>query len=170
VPTSRVVEILNERHGYNLPVDETVAHKEGLFLEMSVEIAAIEPVVSLAREYHGRKPLAVASGGHHRIVLGRLDALQRQCRAVTISTVVTAEDITHPKPAPEALELALRHLSLSPVEAVYVGDAHADFEMSRAAGVSFVGVSSEFANLMEDHPEYDVHPIATLPRVIELIK
>jgi hypothetical protein len=68
-----------------------------------------------------------------------------------------------PKPAPEALELALTHLSIPPHDAVYVGDAHADFEMSRAAGVRFVGVASEFANLIEDHPEYALHSIESLP-------
>jgi hypothetical protein len=48
VPTSRIVEILNERHGYSIPVAETVAKKEAIFLELSVQIAAIEPVVALA--------------------------------------------------------------------------------------------------------------------------
>jgi beta-phosphoglucomutase-like phosphatase (HAD superfamily) len=66
VPTSRIVEILNERHGLHLDVNETVAHKEHLFLEFSHEIAAIEPVVALARSYAGLKPMAVASGGHRR--------------------------------------------------------------------------------------------------------
>ena len=41
-----------------LPVEETVAIKEKFFLEYSSEIAPIEPVVALAREWHGRKPLA----------------------------------------------------------------------------------------------------------------
>ena len=34
VPTARIVEILNERHGHHLPVNETVAHKEALFEEL----------------------------------------------------------------------------------------------------------------------------------------
>ena len=108
----------------------------------------------------------VTSGSKSRVV----NDLDRLGIADRFSTVVTAEDITRPKPAPEALELALRHLSISPVQAIYVGDAHADFEMSRAAGVPFIGVPSEFANLTDDHPEYDVHPIASLPRVIESLR
>jgi phosphoglycolate phosphatase-like HAD superfamily hydrolase len=96
--------------------------------------------------------------------------LERLAIAHRFSTVITGDDISDPKPAPESLEMALLHLNLSPEESLYVGDAHADFEMSRAAGVTFIGVSSEFANLKEDHPEYDVHPIASLSRVIESIK
>lgn len=104
----------------------------------------------------------VTSGSKSRVVsdLARLDIARH------FSTVVTAEDINKPKPAPDALELAMRHLSVNPHDAVYVGDAHADFEMSRAAGVRFIGVASEFANLAEDHPEYDLHPITALPDVI----
>jgi HAD superfamily hydrolase (TIGR01549 family) len=82
------------------------------------------------------------------------------------SVVVTGDDVAEPKPAPEGLETALDRLALSAGEAVYVGDAHADFEMARAAGVRFFGVPSEFANLPDDHPEYDVHPIAALPELL----
>ena len=104
----------------------------------------------------------VTSGSKPRVTndLRRLDI------ASHFSSIVTGDDITDPKPAPEALELALNDLSLSPSEAIYVGDAHADFEMSRAAGVPFIGVASEFANLVEDHADYDIHPIVALPELI----
>jgi phosphoglycolate phosphatase/pyrophosphatase PpaX len=108
----------------------------------------------------------VTSGSSSRVI----NDLDRLAIAHRFSIVVTGDDISKPKPAPESLEMALVHLNLSPSESLYVGDAHADFEMSRAAGVTFIGVSSEFANLTDDHPEYDVHPIASLPRVIESLK
>jgi HAD superfamily hydrolase (TIGR01549 family) len=105
----------------------------------------------------------VTSGSKSRVVndLARLGISGR------FSTVVTGDDIARPKPAPEGLERAIRELAIGPHESVYVGDAHADFEMSRAAGVRFIGVMSEFANLTEDHPEYDVHPITSIRHVIE---
>ena len=107
----------------------------------------------------------VTSGSRSRVAsdLARLNIARH------FSTVVTAEDISQPKPAPEGIETALRNLSLAPHKAVYVGDAHADFEMSRAAGVRFIGVASEFANLLTDHPEYDLHPIVSLPKVLEAL-
>lgn len=81
-------------------------------------------------------------------------------------TVVTADDIREPKPAPESLLLALDHLAVAPAHALYVGDAHADFEMARAASVPFLGVRSEFANLIEGHSEYDVLSIDALATAI----
>ena len=105
----------------------------------------------------------VTSGSKSRVLrdMDRLDIHEY------FSTLITGDDISEPKPAPQGLTMALEKLSLSPDQAVYVGDAHADFEMSRAAGVPFIGVPSEFANLIDDHPEYDIHSIASLPEVIK---
>jgi pyrophosphatase PpaX len=104
----------------------------------------------------------VTSGSKSRVLrdMDRLDIHKY------FSALVTGDDITEPKPTPQGLMMAIEHLSIMPNEAVYVGDAHADFEMSRAAGVPFIGVPSEFANLTSDHPEYDLHSIASLHDVI----
>src|SRR5262249_15591808 len=85
----------------------------------------------------------VTSGSKSRVIRD----LDRTGIAKYFYAVVTGDDISEPKPAPEGLEIAMRTLSVLPNETIYVGDAHADFEMARAAGVSFYGVASEFANL-----------------------
>ena len=105
----------------------------------------------------------VTSGSKSRVLrdIGRLDIHKY------FSTLITGDDISKPKPDTQWLNMALDELALSPAEAIYVGDAHADFEMARAGGVPFIGVASEFANLIEDHPEYDVYSISALPGVIE---
>jgi phosphoglycolate phosphatase/pyrophosphatase PpaX len=114
----------------------------------------------LADEYE----LGIVTSGSKSRVLRDMDRLDIHRY---FSALITGDDISEPKPAPQGLHMALEKLSLSPGEAVYVGDAHADFEMSRAAGVPFIGVPSEFANLTHDHPEYDVHSIVSLPEVIK---
>jgi haloacid dehalogenase superfamily, subfamily IA, variant 3 with third motif having DD or ED/haloacid dehalogenase superfamily, subfamily IA, variant 1 with third motif having Dx(3-4)D or Dx(3-4)E len=107
----------------------------------------------------------VTSGSKGRV----LTDLDRTGIATYFSSVVTGDDITEPKPSPEGLEIAMRQLSVTPAEAIYVGDAHADFEMARAARVRFFGVPSEFANLSPDHPEYDIHTINALPDMVKLL-
>lgn len=111
-------------------------------------------VEQMLSELATRHELGIVTSGSKSRVLNDLDRL---AIADHFTVVVTGDDITEPKPAPEGLELALRHLSIVPTEAVYIGDAHADFEMSRAAGVPFIGVASEFANLLDGHPEYRIH-------------
>jgi len=135
VPTARIVEILNERHGLNMPVDATVAHKESLFLEMSSEIAAIEPVVALARRYHGHKPLGVASGGHRRIVMNTLRALGI---AELFQAIVCSEDYQRGKPSPDPfLEAALR-LDVAPERCLVFEDTATGIAAATAAGMQSV--------------------------------
>jgi pyrophosphatase PpaX len=81
-------------------------------------------------------------------------------------TVITGDDIKTPKPSPEGLELALSKLESQADEAIYVGDSTADYEMAKAAGVYFIGVSSEFRSLNNNHPIYLVQSIADLQRLL----
>jgi len=135
VPTSRIVEILNERHGYSIPVAETVARKENLFLELSVQIAAIEPVVALAREWHGRKPLAVASGGHRRVVHNTLKALGI-CHL--FNTIVCSEDYLRGKPHPDPFLEAARRLGVIPEKCLVFEDTQTGVQAATAAGMASV--------------------------------
>ncbi|MHA3773398.1 HAD family hydrolase [Verrucomicrobiota bacterium sgz303538] len=135
VPTARIVELLNERHGLGLPVHETVARKEAIFLELSPQVAAIEPVVALAKKFAGKKPMAVASGGHRRIVMTTLRALGI---ADLFQAVVTAEDYHRGKPAPDPfLEAALR-LGVPPSECLVFEDTSTGIAAATAAGMKSV--------------------------------
>ncbi len=135
VPTSRVVEILNERHGYNMPVEETVAVKEKYFLEFSSEIAAIEPVVALAREWHGRKRMAVASGGHRRIVMNTLRALGI---AELFDAIVCSEDYLRGKPHPDPFLEAASRLNVVPERCLVFEDTSTGLAAAKAAGMACV--------------------------------
>jgi phosphoglycolate phosphatase/pyrophosphatase PpaX len=132
---------------------EAESHRAELFPGVS------EVIEKLSSEY---RLGVVTSGSRSRVVRD----MERLGLNKYFSTLVTGDDISEPKPAPEGLELALRNLHLSPKDAIYVGDAHADFEMSRAAGVPFIGVSSELENLTYEHPEYEIHVITAVPDVI----
>ena len=135
MPTARIVEILNERHGLTMAVEATVAHKESLFLEMSHSIAAIEPVVALARRYHGHKPLGVASGGHRRIVMNTLRALGI---ADLFQAIVCSEDYQRGKPSPDPfLEAALR-LDVAPERCLVFEDTATGIAAATAAGMQSV--------------------------------
>lgn len=96
--------------------------------------------------------------------------VERDLKATGINhffkTVVTGDDIKTPKPSPEGLELALSMLESKADEAMYIGDASADYEMAKTAGVFFIGVNSEFESLINNNPDYVVNSIADLPKLI----
>jgi len=54
--------------------------------------------------------------------------------------IVGADEVTHPKPHPEPVLLALERLSVPATGAVFVGDSRHDIECGRAAGVKTAAV------------------------------
>lgn len=52
--------------------------------------------------------------------------------------VVTALDVSHPKPHPEPLQKVLEAFSLAPEQAVYIGDTAVDEQASMAARIPFI--------------------------------
>lgn len=100
----------------------------------------------------------VTSGSKKRV----LKDIERTGIRPFFKTIVTGNDVLAPKPSPEALELALRNLEVRRDEVAYIGDAHADFEMAKKAGIRFIGVNSDFASLSSDHKDYKIYSITEL--------
>ena len=137
IPAPRIVEILNERHGHNLPVMETAKYKESLFERLIPETLPIEPVVDIVREYHGTLPMAVATGGFRHIVHKTLDVLQLRER---FQAIVCAEDVEHGKPAPDVFLEAARRLGVDPALCMAFEDATPGIQAATAAGMLVVDV------------------------------
>lgn len=132
IPTRRIIEILNEKHGYKLPVDEATERKENLFVELIPKVAPIEPVVELVRQYHGKLPMAVATGGTRSICTKTLVALGLDAY---FQAVVTADDVQHGKPAPDIFLEAARRLDVLPGLCCAFEDADLGLQAARAAGM-----------------------------------
>lgn len=80
--------------------------------------------------------------------------------------IITGDDIKNPKPSPEGLQLAIERLNTNTNNAIYIGDSSADYEMAKAAGVYFIGVSSEFNSLGSNHPDYSILSLIDLPKLM----
>ena len=135
VPTERIVEILNERHGHTMPVRQTAALKDRLFTEMIPKILPIEPAVELVHQFYGAKPLAVASGGTREIVTRILNALGILKK---FQVVVTTEDCRRGKPAPDPFLEAARQLGIAPQRCLVFEDTTAGVAAAEAAAMQWV--------------------------------
>ena len=56
-----------------------------------------------------------------------------------VERVFTPDDVEHPKPAPDMVLAAMRHLGATPAETLLVGDSANDFGAARAAGITSIG-------------------------------
>jgi pyrophosphatase PpaX len=105
------------------------------------------------------------------VTAGSRDRVRQQLRYFELrehfSACVFSEDTTHKKPHPAPLELALKRLRAMPDETVYVGDAPADIEMARRAGVRAIGVLGPFPSagqIRAARPDLLLESIRELPR------
>ncbi|MEI8234628.1 MAG: HAD family phosphatase [Verrucomicrobiota bacterium] len=137
VPTERIVEILNERHGRQMPVVATAKTKEDLYIQLIPKILPIQPVVDFVHQFHGKKPLAVASGGHRAIVRKTLTALGIVDR---FDAIVGAEDYLHGKPAPDPFLEAARQIGVAPARCLAFEDTALGIQSATAAGMKTVRV------------------------------
>jgi beta-phosphoglucomutase family hydrolase len=132
IPTHTIIEILNDKHGYTLPVREAAERKDALFVELIPRVTPIEPVVKLVKHFAGRLPMAVATGGTRALcaktlsVLGLLDHFQ---------ALVTADDVEHGKPAPDIFLEAARRIGVPPEQCCAFEDAELGLQSARAAGM-----------------------------------
>lgn len=55
--------------------------------------------------------------------------------------IIGGEDVTHAKPSPEGLLLALSRLNVPKNETLYIGDSTIDARTAQAAGVDFAGIT-----------------------------
>ena len=137
VPTARIIEILNERHGHAMPVQETADYKEDLYQRLIPRVVPIEPVVVLVRQYAGRLPMAVATGATQAIArktLGSLGLLEH------FQAIVTADDVEHGKPAPDIFLEAARRIGVPPEHCYAFEDADLGLQSARAAGMTAIDI------------------------------
>jgi beta-phosphoglucomutase family hydrolase len=137
IPTPKIIEILNERHGHNMPVMETAHAKELLFEQTLHEVKPIDPVVQVIRDYHGKLPMAVATGGFRRIATKTLQILGLWEK---IDALVAAEDVEHGKPAPDVFLEAARRINVDPTLCMAFEDANLGVQSATAAGMLVVDI------------------------------
>ena len=142
VPTLRVAELLGRHYGLALDPERVFHEKEGLFLEMQDEMEVIEPVVAFARQWHGRAPLSVASGGPRPIVRRTLELMGLD---ELFPVLVTPEDVVHGKPAPDMFLLAAERMGVAPARCLVFEDALPGIQAAAAAGMQWVHVPSRRA-------------------------
>jgi phosphoglycolate phosphatase len=104
--------------------------------EMLKPVEGIQPLLSRLKKKGFF--LALATSDERRDTEAMLNALDMEG---LFDIVLCAGDVSPPKPHPEAILNICRQLSISPQEAIFVGDTVADMMMGRGAGVALtVGI------------------------------
>ena len=137
MPTAQIIEMLNERHGHSMPVQETADFKESLYQQLIPRVVPIGPVVVLVKQFAGKLPMAVATGGTQAIcrkTLGSLGLLEY------FGHIVTADDVKHGKPAPDIFLEAARRIGVPPQSCYAFEDGELGLQAARAAGMTAIDI------------------------------
>ncbi len=137
VPSRDILKTLREEQGLSYDHHEVSVEKERAFLPFLPTVRGIPEVIAIAREHHGKLPMAVASGGKKRIVEG---VLQHLGIRHWFAAVVTSEDVTRQKPQPDIFLEAARLLGVEPQFCRGFEDTDLGMSAIRAAGMDAVDV------------------------------
>lgn len=114
-----------------------VAFQAGLHLMQEVTVIA-----EIARAWHGRVPMAVATNGHRVNVKATLEATKLLS---LFDFIVAAEDVKQGKPAPDVFLEAARRMKVAPEKCVVFEDSDEGLEGARKAGMREIDIRQYFA-------------------------
>ncbi len=132
------VKILNAKYGSQIDPDSVAELKATLFHQHIPEVAVVPSVAAIAREWHGRLPMSVASGSEEPTV--------RACLSATgllslFQTIVTPRDVARGKPAPDMFLLAAERMGVDPADCLVFEDGQSGLDAAKAAGMESVFVA-----------------------------
>lgn len=137
VPSRDILRMLADEQGRSLDHIAIAHEKEEAYLPLMAEVEPIHGVVEIAKEHHGKIPMAVASGGTERIIRQVLEHLKI---SQLFDAVVTSEMVKHQKPAPDIFLEAARRIGVDPRFCRAYEDTELGLQAIRAAGMEAVDV------------------------------
>ena len=136
-PPFRIIQILAAEQRIEVDARAVAAEKEASYLTLLDHVQPIEPIVDVVRRYHGRLPMAVASGSTRAVVNRTLIHLQL---TNIFSCQVTSEDTERHKPDPDVFLKAAQLLGVPPASCRVYEDADGGIEAAQRAGMKYFDV------------------------------
>jgi HAD superfamily hydrolase (TIGR01509 family) len=129
------------RYRVTADVNIAMAHKEARYYHLATghlqPFPGVRSLLTRLRDQGYR--LALASSGDRVKVAFGMQALKLNG---TFEAVVSGNDVTHSKPAPEIYMMAAQRLGVAPVACVAIEDAPAGVEAAKRAGMRCIAVTN----------------------------
>ncbi|MBI5385792.1 MAG: HAD-IA family hydrolase [Verrucomicrobia bacterium] len=142
IPSRDILRTLRDEQGLSFDPLAVAREKEEAYLDLLQEVEPIHEIVGIARENHGRLPMAVATGGTRRVIATVLEHLKI---GHLFNAVVTSEDVVRQKPAPDIFLEAARRIGVPPQCCRAYEDTDLGLQAIRAAGMEAVDVRAWLA-------------------------
>lgn len=129
---------------------------ETMYAALQREVGGRPGALELVARLRGRVPLGLASNSPRRLVDV---ALATAGLTDVFAAIVTSEDVTHSKPAPDIYLEACRRLGANPRETLALEDSASGVAAAKAAGLTCIAV-----------PQYAETDVTAADRVIDSLE
>jgi len=137
VPTDKTIAILAGEAGMAVDVANIAAEKDAQFAGLVFDTVKTTPITDIARDYAGRRPLAIGTGADTGITRA---LLQHLALDALFDVVVGADQVSEHKPAPDTFLLCASKLNVAPSACVVFEDADGGLLAATRAGMTAVDV------------------------------
>lgn len=141
IPLYPTVEKLNQLFGKSIDPKEMGDIKEAEFEANMHLTPEIKVVTDLVRQYHGKIPMAVGTGGSRRLSLKTMKIIGLQDY---IDILVTSDDVIHFKPHPETFLKCAELMGVDPADCEVFEDGVLGLKAARDAGMMVVDVTKYY--------------------------
>jgi HAD superfamily hydrolase (TIGR01549 family) len=151
ISSAEMIVLLARELGVTLQVsvDDLAGRRDARFLEEVTSIRPHAAVLEVVEAAHGGTPMAIASGGSREIILGTLRHLPFRD---SFDAIVTRDDVTRGKPAPDIFLNAAAALNADPARCVVYEDSEEGISAARAAGMRVIDVRPYTGRGRGTHP------------------
>jgi beta-phosphoglucomutase-like phosphatase (HAD superfamily) len=111
VPSHRIFEIINERHGTSFDPKPMSLLKEDTYMQKIDRIRPVQAVLDIVRRYHGKLPMAVGTGSPrgHSLQTLRASGYHRY-----FEVMVAGDEVSKGKPDPETFLRCAEAIGVEP--------------------------------------------------------
>ena len=141
IPVYPSVEKINEIFGTNIDPKEMGDSKEAEFEKNMHLTPEIKVVTDLVREYYGKIPMAVGTGGSRRLSLKTLEIIGLKGY---FDILVTSEDVANFKPHPETFLKCAELMGVDPSDCEVFEDGILGMQAAQTAGMMVTDVTEYY--------------------------
>ncbi len=131
-PTLEVFEMLGAKLNIDANFKQAALDKEEIYKSLAAEIKPLGIVEEIVKYYYGKLPMVCGTGGTREIA--ELN-LQSSGMKHYFETVITCDDVTHPKPHPETFLKGAEYLGVDPQYCQVFEDADLGLQAAQSAGM-----------------------------------
>jgi HAD superfamily hydrolase (TIGR01509 family) len=132
VPSDRIFEIINERHGTDFDPRADSKLKEETYLKKIDKLKPVQPVLDLAKAHFGKMPMSIGTGspGQHSWEAVKVLGLDKY-----FEILVSKNDVQKGKPDPETFLKCARAMNMEPQFCQVFEDGDPGLQAAKTAGM-----------------------------------